>query len=245
MSHSLSDQPMQPEIPLPADSAALPGPPDLAALLAAYPALSLRDRLHLSVRYWVCPLPQIARHVPASGLIVDVGCGHGLFAQLLCRLAPSRQVIGFDLDRHKIRLAEQLAARPRGLPNLEFRVEDAAQAQVPPAQAVTILDVLYLVPYAAQEKLLADCVAKLAPGGVLVLKEIAERPRWKFWANWLEESLMVRVLRLTAGHGGFYFRTRAQWQALLAGLGLQVETIALDRGYYHAHILFVGRKAAG
>lgn len=245
MSHSLNESPAAPEQAAPPGPPGTPGSFGLAELLAAYPALTLRDRLHLRVRYWVCPLPQIARYVPASGLIVDVGCGHGLFAQLLCRLAPERQVIGFDLDRHKIAIAAQLTAPPGGLRNLEFRVEDAAQAQLPPAQAVTILDVLYLVPYAAQEKLLADCVAKLAPGGVLVLKEIAERPRWKYWANFVEESLMVRVLGLTAGHGGFYFRTRAQWQALLGGLGLQVETIALDRGYYHAHILFVGRKAAG
>lgn len=215
---------------------------ELSTLLAGYSALTLRDRLHLSVRYLVCPLHKIAAHVPSEGVIVDVGCGHGLFAQLLGRLSPKRRVIGFDLDAHKIGLAAQLGAAGRGFPNLEFRVEDAAQAQVPPAQAVTILDVLYLVPYAAQEKLLADCAAKLAPGGVLLLKEIAERPRWKFWANWLEESLMVRVLRLTAGRGGFYFRTRAGWQELLTRLGLQVSTIELDRGYYHAHVLFVGRK---
>ncbi len=213
----------------------------LPELLSAYSALTLRDRLHLSVRFWVCPLPRIAEYVPKSGLIVDVGCGHGLFAQLVARM-PSRQVIGFDLDAHKIQLAQQLTAGRRGLPNVQFRVADVAQAEVPPAQAVTILDVLYLVPYAAQEQLLADCARKLAPGGVLILKEIAERPRWKYWANWLEESLMVRVLKLTAGAGQFYFRPRAQWQALLQRLGLQVETIELDRGYYHAHILFVARK---
>ena len=217
---------------------------ELRTLLSGYSALTVRDRLHLSVRYLVCPLHKIAAHVPDEGVIVDVGCGHGLFAQILGRLGPKRRVLGFDLDAHKIGLAAQLSAAGSGFANLEFQVADAAQAQVPPAQAVTILDVLYLVPYAAQEKLLADCAAKLAPGGVLLLKEIAERPRWKFWANWLEESLMVRVLRLTAGRGGFYFRTRAQWQQLLAGLGLEVATVDLDRGYYHAHVLFVGRKKA-
>ena len=215
--------------------------PHLAELLGAYSALTVRDRLHLSVRFWVCPLARIAEHVPASGVIVDVGWGHGLFAQLLARSA-ARQVLGFDLDAHKIELAQQLTAPGRGPKNLQFHVADIAHAEVPPAQAVTILDVLYLVPYAAQEALLADCVRKLAPGGVLVLKEIAERPRWKYWANWLEESLMVRIFKLTAGAGGFYFRRRAQWQELLQRLGLTVETIELDRGYYHAHILFVARK---
>jgi 2-polyprenyl-3-methyl-5-hydroxy-6-metoxy-1,4-benzoquinol methylase len=210
--------------------------------MSGYSALTFRDRVHLSIRWLLCPMLRIAEYVPRDGVIVDVGCGHGLFTQLLARQSSARQLIGFDLDAAKIGLAQQLAAASAGLPNVSFRVEDVSQATVPPATAVTILDVFYLVPYAAQEQLLRDCAAKLKSGGVIVLKEIAESPRWKYAANWLEESLMVRVLGLTAGQGQFYFRTRADWQALLGRLGLQVETIAIDRGYYHSHVLFVARK---
>lgn len=215
---------------------------DPSTLLSGYSALTFGDRLHLRIRWLLCPLLRIAEYVPRDGVIVDVGCGHGLFAQLLARQSASRQIIGFDLDAAKIELAQQLTAESAGLPNLSFRVQDVSQASVPPAAAVTILDVFYLVPYAAQEKLLADCAAKLKSGGVIVLKEIAESPRWKFAANWLEESLMVRILKLTAGEGAFYFRSRADWQALLTRLGLQVETIAIDRGYYHSHVLYIARK---
>jgi O-methyltransferase involved in polyketide biosynthesis len=108
---------------------------------------------------------------------------------------------------------------------------------------VTVLDVLYLVPYDVQERLLAACATRLAPGGVIVLKETAEVPRWKAWLNRVEETLAVRVLRLTVG-GRFYFRTRADWHALFERLGFAVETIPLDRGYYHPHVLFVARKNA-
>jgi hypothetical protein len=73
---------------------------------------------------------------------------------------------------------------------------------------------------------------------------MAERPLWKAWLNRLEETLAVRVLRLTRSDGSrhFYFRTRAEWCALLGRLGLVVETIPLDHHYYHPHVLFIARK---
>ncbi len=217
--------------------------PDLRTLIRAYPALSWRDRLHIIVRWRVCPLPAIAALVPVQGVIVDLGCGHGLFAQLLARESSAREVIGVDLDAHKIALAEQLTHNT-DLPNLRFIANDIAETDIPPAQAVTILDVFYLVPYQVQEHLLAVCADKLAPGGVIVLKEMAERPRWKVWLNWLEETLAVRVLGITASteSNRFYFRSRAEWQTLLGNLGFAMQIVPLDRGYYHPHVAFVARK---
>ncbi|MEP7286493.1 MAG: class I SAM-dependent methyltransferase [Chloroflexota bacterium] len=214
---------------------------NLKTLINAYPILTWRDRLHMIIRWRVCPLVAIAKLVPTQGEIIDLGCGHGLFAQLLACTDPQRSVIGVDLDAHKIALAQQLA-----LPNLHFIAGDIATTHIDPAQAVTILDVFYLIPYAIQEQLLAICAGKLAPGGVIVLKEMAERPRWKVWLNWLEETLAVRVLRITAStdSGSFYFRPRGEWQAIFDKLGFSVETIPLDRGYYHPHIVFIARKAA-
>ncbi len=197
----------------------------------------------MQIRWHVCPLPAIAACVPQQGMIVDLGCGHGLFAQLLARESADRQVIGVDLDAHKIVVAEPLT---RNLPNLRFIAGDVAKIDIPPAQAVTILDVFYLVPFSVQERLLSICADRLAPGGVIVLKDMAERPHWKAWLNWLEETLAVRVLKITAsdGSGQFYFRPRAEWQALFNRLGFTVETISLDQGYYHPHVVFVARKRA-
>ena len=208
----------------------------LRDLITAYGEIPFGDRLHMIIRWRVCPLPKIAALVPQSGVILDLGCGHGLFTQLLARSAPQRRVIGIDLDADKIKVAQQL-----NLPNLEFAVGDVADVDVPPSQAVTITDVFYLVPYDIQEKLLAICADKLAPGGVIVLKEMSEVPRWKVFLNWLEETLAVKVLRITVG-ADFYFRPRSEWQKLFEQLGFTVETIPLDRGYYHPHVVFVAKK---
>jgi 2-polyprenyl-3-methyl-5-hydroxy-6-metoxy-1,4-benzoquinol methylase len=208
----------------------------LADLLAAYPGLSFSDRLHMTIRWWVCPMRKIAAYAPQHGVIVDLGCGHGLFTQLLAREQPTRDVIGVDLDAHKVELAQKL-----NIPNLRVIVGDVGAIDLPPVDAVTILDVFYLVPYDLQAMLIQVCAARLAPGGAILLKEMAETPRWKVALNWLEETLAVRVLRITIG-GEFYFRPRADWVRLFESAGMQVEVIPIDRGYYHPHVLFVARK---
>ncbi|HVO43977.1 MAG TPA: class I SAM-dependent methyltransferase [Aggregatilineales bacterium] len=209
----------------------------LSDLLTGYSALSTRDRLHMTIRWRVCPMRRIASYVPERGVIVDLGCGHGLFTQLMAREAQDRTVIGVDLDEHKVALAKTLC-----VPNLRFEVGDLAAVELPPVDALIILDVFYLVPYAVQEALLRACARRLGHGGVILLKDMAEVPRWKVALNWLEETLAVRVLRITLG-GEFYFRSRAGWTRLFESLGFSVEVIPLDRGYYHPHVLLVARKA--
>jgi 2-polyprenyl-3-methyl-5-hydroxy-6-metoxy-1,4-benzoquinol methylase len=211
----------------------------LEELLTAYPSLTLRERAHMAIRWMVCPLQRIAAQVPAKGVVVDLGCGHGLFALMLARMSSSRAVIGIDLDADKIRLARKIKQR-----NLRFIAGDIAQQKdLPTAQAVTIVDVFYLVPYETQERLLEQCARHLSSGGVIVLKDMAEAPRWKVWLNWLEETLAVRVLGITkTTNTHFYFRPRAEWRALFEKLGFTVQVMPMDAGYYHPHVVFVATK---
>ncbi len=208
----------------------------LNELLACYPTLTLLQRAHMTIRWLVCPLRRIALYVPQKGVIVDLGCGHGLFSLFLARSAPTRAVIGMELDQEKLKLAQTLNQR-----NLRFIAGDIArQDDLPLAQVMTIIDVFYLVPYEAQERLLELCRQRLAPDGIILLKEMAEAPRWKVWLNWLEETLAVRVLGITEStEKHFYFRPRAEWVALFEKLGFTVEVIPMDKGYYHPHVVFV------
>jgi 2-polyprenyl-3-methyl-5-hydroxy-6-metoxy-1,4-benzoquinol methylase len=160
-----------------------------------------------------------------------------LFTQFLARQSARRNVIGTDLDEEKIAIAQRLK-----LPNLQFMPGDFAKINLADASVITILDVLYLIPYAEQEQLLASCADKLADGGIILLKDCAEKPAWKLWLTQIEESLAVHTFNITLGSERFYFRPRSEWQAIFQKLGFSVETISLDRGYYHPHVVFVARK---
>ena len=114
-----------------------------------------------------------------------------------------------------------------------------------PWDAVVLVDVLYLLDTAGQRALLADCAAQLAPGGLLVVKDMATRPRWKARLNRLQETVSVRVLRITEGSPDFTFvepDVRAGW---LRDAGLTgVRARRLDRGRAHPHHLLLGRAPA-
>jgi 2-polyprenyl-3-methyl-5-hydroxy-6-metoxy-1,4-benzoquinol methylase len=215
--------------------------PDAAARVAlrAYRAAPLGDRVHVVVRWLTCPFPLIVDALPTEGRVLEVGCGHGLFSAYLALRQTRLQVHGVDIDEEKIAVAagSALTAGRR----LDFAVAISGSVPAGPWDAVVLVDVLYLLDEAAQRALLESCAAVLAPGGVLVVKDMATTPRWKARWNATQEALSVRVLKITAGSPEFGFvdpDERARW---LVAAGLRnVRARRLDRGRVHPHHLLVG-----
>jgi 2-polyprenyl-3-methyl-5-hydroxy-6-metoxy-1,4-benzoquinol methylase len=213
------------------------------AALAAYRGAARGDRLHVLVRWLSCPFPPIVDVLPRSGRVLEVGCGHGLFSTYVTRRVPGVEVHGVDIDADKIAVAQRAAA---GDARLSFAVAQSGVLPAGPWDAVVLVDVLYLLDEARQRALLQSCAAVLAPGGVLVVKDMATGPRWKARLNALQETVSVRLLRITAGSTEFAFvdpDERARWLRA-AGL-VDVRARRLDRGRAHPHHLLVGRAPAG
>ncbi|QIN81773.1 methyltransferase domain-containing protein [Rubrobacter tropicus] len=101
-----------------------------------------------------------------DGLVVDLGCGSGLWAREL--LGAGYRVHGIDISEAMIELAWQKA------PGAEFRVGSLFEAEIPPCDAVTaVSEVLnYLFDPAYEERGLRDLFGRvhgaLRPGGVFV-----------------------------------------------------------------------------
>jgi 2-polyprenyl-3-methyl-5-hydroxy-6-metoxy-1,4-benzoquinol methylase len=133
----------------------------------------------------------------------------------------------------------------RRVPNARYAVGSAADALADrPAggyDAVTILDVLYLLPPPTKLALLQACRALVAPHGLLLLKTNDTTPAWKYrWARF-EEQLMTG-LGLTKGQG-LYFYSAAENQALLADAGFRARVVRLESWLPYPHVLFVARPA--
>jgi 2-polyprenyl-3-methyl-5-hydroxy-6-metoxy-1,4-benzoquinol methylase len=206
-------------------------------VLGAYAGLGRGDRFHVAVRWRSCPFPEVEAAVPRAGRILDVGCGHGVFSLYLAATSPERAVVGVDVDAAKVVSARQ-AADAAGLP-----VTFAGSAPEGPWDAITIVDVLYLLGEAPALALLRELAAQLAPGGVLVVKEIDVRPRWKYGLARAQEIVSTRVTRITEGTG-VAFVPPGELEAAMADAGLTVDRVPLGRGSVHPHLLFVGRREA-
>jgi 2-polyprenyl-3-methyl-5-hydroxy-6-metoxy-1,4-benzoquinol methylase len=211
------------------------------AALGLYSGLGTATRLHVHVRWASCPFAQVAAAIPREGSVLEVGCGHGLFSSYLALQSPRRRVHGVDLDADKIEKA-RIAAERATARGAELSFDVAPSGAVPPGpwSAITIVDVLYLLDPDDQRRLIAECAAQLAPGGVLVLKEMSAEPRWKFRWNAVQETLSVRVLRITEGRS-LSFLTPGQLADAMRGAGLQVSASRpIDRRRPHPHHLVVG-----
>jgi 2-polyprenyl-6-hydroxyphenyl methylase/3-demethylubiquinone-9 3-methyltransferase len=181
----------------------------------------MRGRLHL------CPYEALPKHLSGADTILDIGCGFGHLAWYLADTRPDLRYFGADVDERKVALAEgsthaALAERPAPAgpggpfpdapaagpggaahPGTVPAFRHAEVTSAPPAQGWPDLDVLYLLPWEAQVRLLEWALLHLdpAPGSALVLKSMEQAEGVSGFRALAEEWVMVHVLRRTRSSG--------------------------------------------
>lgn len=206
-------------------------------ILSLYSGTPLATRAFLRGRVFLSDLEFIERQVPLQGTVLDLGCGHGLFANLLAARSPQRRVIGIDIDPEKIEIARKTIGSRA---NIEFVCASLDDAAIPQCDAITIVDVLYLLPAAEQQRLLRECHGKLVPGGLLVCKAQERRPRWKYAWTYFQE-LMATSAGLTRGKlGRMAFMSREESLHALAEAGFEPKIVEMKSWRPYSDILFLG-----
>ncbi|MCW5765213.1 MAG: class I SAM-dependent methyltransferase [Phycisphaeraceae bacterium] len=190
---------------------------------------------HLRPR--ICPFERLIPFVPMGADLLDVGCGGGLWPGLLCRLGRVRSVIGFDSSAGAIALARSMHL-PEGSvrPRFEHLPVQAPWPQGP-FTCVSVIDVMHHVPPGAQASLIELAASRLAPGGVLIYKDMCLRPRWRAWANRLHDLLMARQW--------IRYAPIADVERWALAAGLTLEHASSHNRLWYGHELRVFRKPAG
>jgi 2-polyprenyl-3-methyl-5-hydroxy-6-metoxy-1,4-benzoquinol methylase len=183
-------------------------------------------------------LEEIGQYLPSRGRILDLGCGFGLFSLYFGVTGPERRIVGVDRDARRIDRARTSAAR-LGIANVEYRADDAlAFDSESRFDAVYALDLLHHLPSAAVPAFLARCRDRLAPGGVLLLKEVEDRPAWKRWFTLALDRAMV-------GGEPIRYWPAPEMVALLESLQLRVVRHRMRDVLPYPHILYVARRPGG
>lgn len=151
-------------------------------------------RAYCWARFWILRqrfLDEIGQYLPATGAVLDIGCGFGLFSLYYAASAPGRFLRGLDVDARRIGIARRAAAR-LGLDNVVYEEGDArdfkADAEV---AAAYMLDIVHHVPPSAVPPLLTALRRSLPPGGRLLVKDVDTRPAPKRWFTWALDRAMA------------------------------------------------------
>ncbi|MEK7232986.1 MAG: glycosyltransferase [Elusimicrobiota bacterium] len=208
-----------------------------------YRPAGLRDMIHTSYRWRSCPFEFLESLVPTQGKILDFGCGHGLFAHWLSVRSLRRDVTAWDPDARKIDLA---CRRLPALPNLSFRSGAEFPIMAPSSlTAVTAIDVLAYLTAAEKDAFVRSCRESLAPGGVLLIKEIDMRPRWKYAWTRLQEgaALAMGLTQTPSGSTNLHFEKADRHRVRLESLGFEVRLMTPKTRLPYSHVVITGIKA--
>lgn len=149
--------------------------------------------------------------------LLDIGCGLGLLGQYLRENGAHAPYFGVDPDGAKIE--EARAAAMTGALDVDFATLDASS--LPPFSGdVALIDVLHYLPESLQQNALANAAARVAPGGMLVIRNVLRDASWRFRITVAEERFLAVLgwMRFATGH----FPRREDIEAPLAALGFDV-----------------------
>ena len=211
----------------------------LGRALDRYRHAPIGARLFIHGRAFLSDLAVVERYVPNKGFIVDLGCGHGLFACVLREASPTRRVLGIDLDPRKIDVARGAIQDTQWL---RFEVGDIVSTPPPKCDAVTIVDVLYLIPFEQQEQVLRNAASALGEGGPLVVKAQEKRIDPRYAVTYAQELVTVSLGFTRGGRQRFFFPTRHEATAMFDRAGFKMDVIEMPNRPY-TDVVYLARKA--
>ncbi|MBL8498119.1 class I SAM-dependent methyltransferase [Nitrosomonas sp. JL21] len=192
-----------------------------------------------------------ARYISHHARVLDIGCGQGLLAALLCGVDnyacayPEHKaefkavsITGIELMHNDVMRAQQ-ALQDFG-PRIRIVQGDMRQTDFGVADVVVILDVLHYVPYNEQNDILKRVYACLSSGGSLLLRVGDAAAGLPFlFSTWVDA--VVFALR---GHTSVrvYCRSLAEWKDQLENIGFKVTDIPMHQGTPFANILLHCRR---
>lgn len=174
----------------------------------------VRAKLRLDPAY-----AAVAERISTSSVdVLDIGCGLGLLGFYLRERGFRGNYRGIDFDKRKIAEARRVT-HGCGI-NLAF--DDGEAGTLPEfAGHVVLLDVLHYLDAADQQRLLREAAARVAPGALLIVRNVLRERSWRFQITVWEERLAhaVRWMRSPARH----FPDRADLEAPLRAAGLDID----------------------
>lgn len=201
----------------------------------------LAVRLYSKIRFLILRqsfLDEIGQYLPRNGRVLDLGCGFGLFSLYFALRKPTCRITGIDLSERRIRQARE-SAEKLSLANVTYHVGSALDGQYGERfDVIYMLDLVHHLPAEKVPAFFEQTRALLKPDGILLVKDVADRPRYKMLFTLLLDRLMV-------GREPIHYWPPAQLSGQLENLGFSVKTHRMTDFLPYPHILYIARLSGG
>lgn len=193
--------------------------------------------LFAKIRFWDAPYFQAESLIPKKGVVVELGCGEGLFSNFLAVCSKDRQILGFELDMKRVKIAD------RGLNNTFFKCADVTRINIPKANTIVMMHLLHhLVSKKDQVDLLTKSYKALPKGGKLIIVEVEPKKSLKYLVTWCTDHFLVPWLFEGRLYSPIYFRKAKEWKKLLEIHGFSCTIIDAEKNKPFTHIILECQK---
>ena len=206
-------------------------------VLAFYCHSGFKTALYARIRSASIPFCEIEAQIPKEARCLDVGCGVGFVSNLLEIGSDKRIVLGIDIDGNRIKIAQQTLGKRK---NIDFICGNIFNLNLQQFDVIIIVDVLHHLKPKLQQETIKKCVSLLSPKGFILIKDVGDRPRWKYWYNFFVDNF-TRFLQITKGDKCHYLCS-LEFKNLLQNNGLQADEIKIIHKDFAPHILIKGSK---
>jgi hypothetical protein len=186
-------------------------------------------KLHVFIRSVIVPWRKVVDEIPSTGVLLDYGCGHGLFLCYCKIFRPDLILIGLEPDARKKAVLQKMK---------DVRIIDNLSEIENRIDCIVVSDVFYAINPDSHKLLLASLTNYLSNDGIFIIKEIVNRPRIKYWFNILHEMLTMKMFGVTEGDSINLLPVR-HYGSMLSHHFAVIKGSAIDDGYLWPHYLFV------
>lgn len=163
-------------------------------LTQAYSSAPFLHRVLVRARPTICPYEPILAPIPSQATVLDVGCGVGALLVSLALRGDLRAGIGCDINPASVGIA-QTAAQQISASSLQFMASrDINDIPRGPFEVVTLIDVMHHVNPTTQREFFGACAERVSEGGILLYKDMANKPLWKNLFNRLHDAVLARQI---------------------------------------------------
>ena len=178
------------------------------------------------------------RIVPRRARITDIGCGFGPLCYMLAQTSADRDILGIDYDDDKIAVAQHGWLRQHC--HLRFEQANALEYPLPQSDVFIMNDMLHYMSAEHQTQLIHKCVAALADGGQIIIRDGNTEEQSRHRLTRFTELMSTRIIKFNKTEEQLVFLSETRMRQIAAECGMSVETIQNDR--YTSNTIYIMRK---